>query len=278
MSGQIRHNTVAEDGTTIRGRVDGQGPPLVIVPAGPSDGELEWGPMFPFLRERFTCYVMDRGSRARNTDLPDHSLERSIGDVVVFIESVDEPVGVLGGSWSGMLSLGAARRTSAVSALAVWEPIVIEAVGEQQRAQMDQALSHVRQLVDEGHHVEAVRTWHASNGIVSEDELAAIPNEFFDALAPTFATQVEEYRQAGEFPGPTPTDPAELAAVTAPVLLLYGDDSMPLFIDGIDHVAAHLADAAVHTIPGVGHSGCLFAPAAVADVLTPFFAAVLDPT
>ncbi len=44
--------TVADDGTTIVGRVDGQGPPLAIVPAVPSDGELEWGPVVPFLRDR----------------------------------------------------------------------------------------------------------------------------------------------------------------------------------------------------------------------------------
>ena len=272
------HHAAADDGITIAGRVEGEGPPLVVVPATPSDGILEWGPLAPYLTEHFTCYVMDRGSRAREADGQDHSPERVVGDVVSFIDSVGEPVGLVGSSWSGMLSLGAARRTSAVSALGLWEPLVIEAASDQDRERFDQAVDAVGRLVDEGRLVDATRTWHQASGIVSEEQLAATPDEFFEAVAPAMAIQVEEFRQAGESPGPTPTDPSELATLSVPVLLLHGAESVPFFVNGVDHVAGHVAETTVRSIPGVGHGGWVFAPEAVAAELADFFTTVLDPT
>ncbi len=270
------HQAVADDGTTIVGRVDGQGPPLVIVPALPSDGELEWGPVLAFLRDRFTCFVMDRGSRAKNAGSRDLSLERLVGDVVTFTDGVGEPVGLLGGSWSGMLALGAVRSTSMVRALAVWEPTVNEAASDNDRAHAAQTLGHVGRLVDEDRLVEAAKYWQAASGIMSEAELAAIPDEYYEASAPTFAIQFEEYRQAAKPGGPTTTEPSKLATIDVPVLLLHGAESVPWFVDGVHHVADHVPDATVHAIAGVGHTGGVTAPAPVADELTRFFTATLD--
>ena len=281
MSDPPVQQAVADDGTTIVGSVQGQGPPLVLVPSVPADGALELGPLVPHLCERFTCYVMDRGSRARNAEEQDHSLERIVGDVVSFIDSVGDPVGLLGVSFSGMLALGAARRTSAVSALGLWEPTVIEAASEQDRARVNRAIDDVGALVDEGRLADAARSFSAASGFFTEEQLAAIPDEAWEALAPVTAIQVEEYRQAGQSPGPTPTDPSELAALTVPVLLMHGAETMPWFMNGVDHVAGHVTDATVRSIPGVGHGGLISAPAVlavVAEELVRLFTAVLDPT
>ncbi len=278
MSDRPLQHAVADDGTAIVGRVEGQGPPLVFAPASPSDGTFEWAPMSPHLTEQFTCYVMDRGSRARNADEQDHSPQRLIGDVVAFIDSIGEQVGLVGSSWSGMLAIGAARRTSAVRALGLWEPLVIEATSEQDRTRFEQTLDEVGQLLDEGRLVDAARTWQAASGIISDEQFAAIPDEVFDAIAPAMPIHHEEFRQAGQAPGPTPTEPSELAALTVPVLLLHGAASVPFFVNGVDHVAGHVADATVRSIPSVGHGGWVFAPDVVAEELTHFFTGVLDPT
>ena len=278
MSKTLVHQAVAHDGVTIVGRVEGQGPPLVVVPATPSDGALEWGPLAPHLTEHFTCFVMDRGSRARSAAEPDHSPESMIGDVVSFVESVGEPVGLVGSSWSGMLSLGAAGRTAAVRAAGLWEPLAIEAASDQDQARFDQALEEVGQLVDQGRLVEATRTWHVASGIVTEEQLAATPAGFFEAAAPTFAIQYQEFCAARQSSGPTPTEPSELAALTVPVLLLHGAESVPVFINGVEHVAEHVTDATVRSIPDVGHGGWVVAPGAVAQELADYFTARLDPT
>ena len=220
---------------------------------------------------------MDRGSRARSADSRDHSLERLVGDVVTFADSVGEPVGLVGGSWSGMLALGAVRCASMVSALAIWEPTVNEAASDHDRAHAAQTLDQVGRLVDEGRLVDAARCWQAASGIVREDELAAIPDEYYEASAPTFATQFEEYRQAAQPGGATTTQPSQLATVDVPVLLLHGAESVPWFVEGVRHVADHVADATVQPIAGVGHTGCVIAPGPVADELTRYFTATLDP-
>ena len=276
MSEPLVHQAVADDGITIVGRVEGQGPPLVVVPATPSDGALEWGPLARHLTAHFTCYVMDRSSRARDAAEPDLSPERMMGDIVSFVESVGEPVGLVGSSWSGMLSLGAARRTAAVSALGLWEPLVIEAASEQDQARFDQVLEEVGQLVDQGRLVDATRTWHVASGIVTEEQLAGTPDGFFEAAAPAMAIQYQEFREAGQSPGPTPTEPSELAALTVPLLLMHGAHSVPVFVNGVDHVAEHVTDTTVRSIPDVGHGGWVVAPGAVAQELADFFIARLD--
>ena len=275
------HRAVTNDGTTIVGRVQGQGPPLVLVPAGPYDGTFEWGPLVPYLCERFTCYVMDRGSRARDAGKQDHSLERIVGDVVSFIDSVGDPVGLVGASFSGMLALGATRRTSAVGALALWEPAVAEVASEQDLARFAQVLDDVGALVDDGRLLDAARTFNTATGVHSEEQLAATPDEVWEALAPAMPILLEEYRQVGQSPGPTTTDPSELAALTVPVLLMHDADAVPWLVNGVDHVARNVADATVRTIPGVGHAvqnAPAPARAAVAEELAHFFTAVLDPT
>jgi pimeloyl-ACP methyl ester carboxylesterase len=278
MSEPFVHQIVADDGVAIVGSVEGQGPPLVVVPATASDQPVEWEPLAPHLTEHFTCYVMDRSSRARHADEPDHSFERLVGDVVAFVESVGEPAGLFGMSWGGILSVGAAQRTAAVSALGLWEPLVIEAATDEDQARFDQVREEVGRLVDEGRLVDAVRLWNAASGIHTEEDLAATPDEVFEGLAPAMAIVYEEWRQAAQDPpDPTPSEPSELAALTVPVLLMYGAESVPLFVNGVEHVAEHVTDATVRSIPGVGHAGGILAPEPVAQELADFFTARLDP-
>lgn len=49
------HRAVSADGTGITARVQGQGPPLVLLPAGPGDSVTSWRYVLPFLSESFTC-------------------------------------------------------------------------------------------------------------------------------------------------------------------------------------------------------------------------------
>lgn len=72
---------VSTDGTEIAARVEGQGPPLILLPAGPGDSETSWRPLLPLLSERFTCYLMDTRGRGASTNHPDHSPERLVEDV-----------------------------------------------------------------------------------------------------------------------------------------------------------------------------------------------------
>jgi pimeloyl-ACP methyl ester carboxylesterase len=48
------HRAVSADGTEISGRVQGQGPPLVLVHGGFGNGEVAWETLLPHLTDRFT--------------------------------------------------------------------------------------------------------------------------------------------------------------------------------------------------------------------------------
>lgn len=111
------HRADSDDGTEIAGRVHGEGPPLVLVPGAMGDGEFVWDPLLPSLTERFTCYTMSVRSRGLSGHSTDLSTDRRIQDVVAFVDSVGEPVGLLGWSQGGQLVLGAAEHTDAVTRL-----------------------------------------------------------------------------------------------------------------------------------------------------------------
>jgi pimeloyl-ACP methyl ester carboxylesterase len=67
-------------------------------------------------------------------------------------------------------------------------------------------------------------------------------------------------------------DPASLAALRVPVLLLLGGESPPLFREEVVMVAAALPDARIATLPGQGHEAMLTAPGLFAREVTRFLA------
>jgi len=83
---------VSADGTRIAARVRGEGPPIVLLPAGPGDSELSWNRVASYLSERFTCYLLETRGRGPSGDHPDHSPERQVEDVLALVEAIDEPV------------------------------------------------------------------------------------------------------------------------------------------------------------------------------------------
>jgi pimeloyl-ACP methyl ester carboxylesterase len=75
------------------------------------------------------------------------------------------------------------------------------------------------------------------------------------------------------YPGPRSTDPEALRQVTAPVLLLRGQETLlgTWIAVSEQHVAQHVADPHVRELPGVGHFAPLLAPESVAEELISFF-------
>jgi len=95
------YRAVSDDGTEIVGRVTGQGPPLVLLPAGPGDSITTWRFLLPFLSDHFTCYLVDTRGRGLSAHSNDHSPERLVQDIKAFIKSIGKPVGLL--EWGSTL-------------------------------------------------------------------------------------------------------------------------------------------------------------------------------
>jgi pimeloyl-ACP methyl ester carboxylesterase len=74
-----------------------------------------------------------RGRRLSG-DSPDHAPERLVEDATAFVDSIGEPVGVVGWSSGGQLGLAVLARCTSASVGAVYEPGVSEVLAEQEAA------------------------------------------------------------------------------------------------------------------------------------------------
>jgi pimeloyl-ACP methyl ester carboxylesterase len=266
---------VSRDGTEISARVSGQGPPILLLPAGPGDSETSWHRVVPFLSERFTCFLLETRGRASSDDHPDHSPDRLVEDVLALAESIGEPVGLVG--WGSALSVRVAAREGApVLAVAVYELGAGEAMSEDSGKRMGEVFAGVAELVAEGRLVDAARALIADGDVIySQEDLASgAPAEFWEAAATRIPLFLQESKQASDSGQPSPTSPEELGKITVPVLLLHGDRSSRWFSDSVQHVAGHLPHASVRQIPRAAHFAPYTHPRAVADEMIRFFTGI----
>ena len=85
------------DGTPIAYWRSGEGPPLVLI-HGTSTDHSRWRLVLPALEEHFTVYTVDRRGRGDSGDSEDYSIEQEFEDVAAVVDSVREPVNLLGHS------------------------------------------------------------------------------------------------------------------------------------------------------------------------------------
>jgi pimeloyl-ACP methyl ester carboxylesterase len=271
MNGERIHRAISQDGTEIAGRVHGDGVPLVFVHGAFGDGENAWRTLLPWLTDQYRCYLLSLRGRGLSGHSDDLSRDRLVQDVTAFTESLDEPAGLVGLSGGALLSLAAAESTSAVAAVAAYEPPVFEVISDDVLEHLRGTIERVEEIAAGGRLADAARTF--VEFVTNEDELTAASElSFFDALAPNVSVQLQEFPQMLR-PESSPTDPSALAKITVPVLLMHGTRSNPhpWFINGVHHVAQHVTEPYVRQIPGAGHLGPILEPEPVANEIRQFF-------
>lgn len=272
------HRAVTADGIEVVGRVLGDGPAMVLVHGGIGDGESAWEAMVPHLADRFTCYLPSTRGRGLSADDPDHSPPRLEDDVTAFIDSIGEQVYVVGWSGSGSWVLGAARRSHAVAAVAVYEPTLIAMMSDGDRAETVVTMQQVGAAAADGRLVDAVRVF--ASWICTEEETAALAQTSFeDVWAARVPAMLRFVQQDGSYEGPRSTDPEALAQITVPVLVLTGQQTRlrPFFGAAADFIARHVADSQTWELPGAGHFAPVLKPESVADELITFFESAVQP-
>ena len=276
MSNQRTHYVTTTDGVTIGGTVHGQGPPLVFLQGGIGDGDLDWQALLPHLTERFTCHLPNLRGRGLSGEHPDLSFGRLVDDVLTYLDSIQEPSGLVGWSLGAGLALGAAARSDTVPAVAAFEHGVMTLTDEQEKAAFGATLACMGELVAEGQLTDAVRTFA---GLPFNDEETALAEDtgYFEAAGRYVPDLLSFFQQQMRHEGPTADDPAVLGAISAPVLVLHGSDAKPLMTRSARHVADHVPNATVQQIPGVGHAAPLTHPEALAAALAGFFSPAHQP-
>jgi pimeloyl-ACP methyl ester carboxylesterase len=204
--------------------------------------------------------------------------ERLVEDVRAFIESIGEPVGLVGESGGGRLALGAAADNDAVRAVAVYEPAVFEVQDEEVATRFEETVSRARAMAEEGDVADAIIAF--AEFLANDDELDALStsDDGVQALTPNAAVQLEEFEQEIDTAKFSPTDSSLLAEIAAPVLVLHGSRSAlkPWFLEGVHYVSEHVSNSRVREIDEAGHFGIALAPEPIGNELTSFFDGVLS--
>jgi pimeloyl-ACP methyl ester carboxylesterase len=233
------------------------------------DGDLCWRALLPRLVERFTCLLPSTRGRGISGDSADHSPARLGEDVVAFVESLDEPVRVFGESSGAVLALAVAAQSTAVTAACAYEPTVAEVMREEDLARVGEMAGSVGAALEHGRPTEGLRRILEVLG--NEDELAAISgSNYLDVASKYLPLIMQEFQQAAESTGPSPTDASELERIMVPVLILYGSQTAmrDWITQSARHVAEHVATAQLREIDSLGHFAPVLGEPAIADEIT----------
>ena len=266
---------ISADGTEIVGRVRGQGPPLVLVHGALGNGEVAYEALAAHLTDRFTCYTPSTRGRGLSGDNPDHSPPRLEADITAFVDSIGEPVSLVGWSGSCAWVLGTAARSDSVAAVTLFEPGVIGVGGEDDMVGLGAAMQQVGAAAADGRILDAVHAFLP--GICTDNEIAALEKTpFYEQWSAGIPALLRFLQQDTSYEGPRSTDPEALRQVAAPVLLLRGEQTLlgTFFADVERYLARHLVDAHVRELPDVGHFAPLLEPEPIADELISFFESV----
>jgi pimeloyl-ACP methyl ester carboxylesterase len=264
MSEERIHEASSRDGTKIVGRVQGQGPALVLVHGGLGNGDVSWLLMLPLLVEHFSCFLMSTRGRGLSGDSADHARERQFEDVAAFVDSIGEPVALFGHSSGALWALGGtALVPGRVRALALYEP----PYPRLEPPMTDDQHRRVQAAVVEGRLADGVQI--LTDEIIGldpeEQALFSTPGvaERAQAALPVVVQEAPEVNR--------PFEDALLERLSMSVLVLQGERSRAEFKDAARNLSERLEDVRVAEIAGAGHLGPLTAPELVARELVGFF-------
>lgn len=271
MNAERMHRATSADGTAIVGRVHGHGAPLVFVHGVTGDGDVDWDPLVPHVAQRFSCYLMSTRGRGLSADHPSHADELILQDVVSFIESVGEPVGLVGFSLGGAYALHAAAECPVVSAVAAYEPALSYVLTPEDGALIGEAVGRAAEATADGRFAQGIQEF-TINYAATDDEAASLSSRgYFQAAARNAPALVQAFSQDLESASVT-GEPSALSQIEQPTLLIRGMESaLRSSEDAVDHAAAHIPGARVRGFPGAGHFAPILKPEPLAEELIRFF-------
>ena len=244
------------DGTEIAFERTGSGPPLVLVHGADIDRRFwDHSGVRRSLAEHHTVYAMDCRGHGES-DTGEFEPEREFEDIVAVVDSIDEPVHLIGESGGAFNSLEAALRTDNVRTLILHEPPVPGFEDERAREGFETMVA----LVDEGEHERALTVFLEDAAGVTPEEIEALRThptwpEYVDIFVETILPKLEAEAEADyQF------DPNRFAELTVPTLLLDGSETTEWLLDATNAVADALPNARIVTVNGRGHGAIVTAP------------------
>jgi pimeloyl-ACP methyl ester carboxylesterase len=252
------------DGTSIALWRWGSGSPLVAL-HGVTIDHTCWEGMRPTLESRRAVVALDRrGHGASDVGTKPHSLDQEVEDLLAVLDMFDPPVDVLGHSYGGLVALEAALHTDRIGRLVLYEPSVDD------DPDLSGLVERVGALVEAGRDEDAAvallveRTGVPSDAIDAARELPLWPIVLRGVkVLPREGAAIVGYRfQADRF-----------AALSNPVLVLFGDQSPPWRREAMKALDDALPDSQLRPLVGHGHLATHTAPELLAAEILRFLEA-----
>ncbi|RQG91197.1 alpha/beta hydrolase [Natrarchaeobius halalkaliphilus] len=245
------------DGTEIAYKRTGSGPPLVLVHGADVDHRFwDVSGVRQSLAEHHTVYAMDRRGHGESEHPDEFELDREFEDIVAVVDSIDEPVHLVGESGGAFSSLEAVLRTDNVRTLTLHEP----PVPGFEDAPAREGFETMVDMLDEGDRDRALATFLEGPAGATPEEVEQLRNHpiwpeyvatFIETVIPKMEAEAEADYQF---------DPDRFAQLTVPTLLLAASETAEWLLDATDAVADALPNARVVSIDGYGHGAVASAP------------------
>jgi len=246
-SAEERLEVVSRDGTRLAVWRSGEGPPLVLV-HGTTVNHSDWLPAGALLRQHFTLYALDRRGSGESGDQADSALEREFEDVAAVVDSVGQPVFLLGHSFGALCSLEGALLTSNIRKMVLYEPPIPVPGGPEFHP--PRLRERLEAFMAEGRPDEVVATFLEE--VARQDARRVQLQRRVPGWAARVAaahTVLRDVCHAEEYV----LRPERLKALTMPVLLLLGGDSPPKHSVTTNLLAEALPNAQLVLLPGQTH-------------------------
>lgn len=251
--GTDMETVTSADGTEIAFERTGSGPPLVLV-HGSTSTHTAWEPVRPAFEDHFTVYAMDRRGLGESGDTDQYALEREGEDVAAVVDSIDEPVVLLGHSYGALCSLEGALRTDNLRILVLYEPVF--QVGDEDLYSEDM-LAEMKALHEAGENERLL--------VLLLEDVVEVPSAELDALRsdpswPDFVDAARTLYRETRAENDYTFDGARFAELTTPTILVSGSESPGDFTNPTDELDDALPNSRIVILEGQGHGGIHSAP------------------
>jgi pimeloyl-ACP methyl ester carboxylesterase len=224
-----------------------------------------WAPILPMLERHFTVYACDRRGRGASGLGEPYAIEREFEDIAAVVDGIGGPVDVLAHSYGAICSLEAARRTTHLRRLVLYEPPI--PAGEP--IYPAGVVEKLERLLEAGDDDGVVSTFLA--------EIPRVPPESLErmrtlpawagrvAAAPSIVRELRAHQRYE-------LRPDAFSNVKVPTRLLLGGASPPFFKAALDKVQTALPQATLVVLPGQTHVAIDTAPDLFANEVLTFLA------
>jgi pimeloyl-ACP methyl ester carboxylesterase len=256
----MRQRIKTPHGITVSYSRYGSGSPLVLVHGGFSDDITNWEFVKPILEKQFTVWAIARRGRGETDATAGHSLEEEAQDVVALVESIEQPVFLLGHSYGAQCSLAAAARLPGrVRKLILYEPPSPELLSAA-------SLQKLEALASKGAWDEFTFRFFNETLLVPKSDLEQLrASELWAPTVGDAPATLEDLRALSRYN----FSPARFQTLTCPVLLQVGSESPPQLY-ATKALEKALPNVRIETLAGQAHEGMTTAPEMYAESVSRF--------